>query len=136
MTGVVIDTNVVISALLFGGVPGRLVPLWRDSVVTPYISREILAEYIQVLSYPKFQLQTDEIEYLVYREILPHFEVVDLPASRPVIISKDPSDDLFLYCARAAGVDFIVSGDRHLLQLQSFGKIPIVSVPRFLDLAK
>lgn len=136
MTGVVIDTNVLISALLFGGVPGRLVPLWRESVVTPYISREILAEYIRVLSYPKFQLQTDEIEYLVYRELLPHFEVVDLPASRPVIISKDPSDDLFLYCARAAGVDFIVSGDQHLLQLQYFEKIPIVSVPRFLDLVK
>ncbi len=136
MTGVVVDTNVVISALLFGGVPGRLVPLWRKSAVIPYMSREILAEYIRVLSYPKFQLQTDEIEYLVYREILPHFEVVDLTASRPVIIAKDPSDDLFLYCAQAAGVDFIVSGDQHLLQLQSFGKIPIVSVPRFLDLVK
>lgn len=136
MTGVVVDTNVVISALLFGGVPGRLVPLWRKSAVIPYMSREILAEYIRVLSYPKFQLQTDEIEYLVYREILPHFEVVDLTASRPVIIAKDPSDDLFLYCAQTAGVDFIVSGDQHLLQLQSFEKIPIVSVPRFLDLVK
>ena len=136
MTGVVIDANVVVSALLFGGVPGGLVPLWRKSAFQPYISREILAEYIRVLSYPKFQLQTDEIEYLVYREILPHFEVVDLPASRPVIVAKDPSDDVFLYCARAAGVDYILSGDLHLLELQYFEKIPIVSVPRLFDLVK
>ncbi len=136
MTGVVVDTNVVISALLFGGVPGRLVPLWRRSAIIPYISREILAEYIRVLSYPKFQLQTNEIEYLVYREILPHFEVVDLPAARPVIVAKDPCDDLFLYCARAAGAAFIISGDQHLLQLQIFEHIPIVSVTGFFDLKK
>lgn len=133
VTPVVIDTNVAVSALLFGGTPGKLIPMWQRSAITPYISREILDEYLRVLTYPRFQLSETEIAYLVYREVLPYFEVLALPGSRPVIISADPSDDLFLYCAQKAGADYIISGDQHLLTLESFGQIRTVTAAGFLE---
>ena len=53
---VVIDTNVLVSALLFGGIPGRFVALWKNNHVAPLVSAEIMAEYLRVLAYPKFRL--------------------------------------------------------------------------------
>ena len=73
---VVIDTNVIVSALLFGGTPGKLIPLWKDGLIKPLVSREIIDEYIAVLAYPKFELTETEIQYLFYQQLLPFFEVV------------------------------------------------------------
>jgi len=68
---VVIDTNVLISGLLFGGVPGRLVLLWKNKSIQPLVSQAMIDEYLRVLAYPKFQLSQSEMEYLLYEEILP-----------------------------------------------------------------
>jgi hypothetical protein len=129
---VVIDTNVIVSGLLFGGTPGRLVQLWQEGQIRPYVSKEITAELIRVLAYPKFDLTQSEIDYLLYREILPYFEVAGYPAG-PVIVAVDPQDDKFLKCAQAVGAAAVISGDRHLLALQSYEHIPIVSPARFLS---
>ena len=128
---VVLDTNVVVSAVLFGGQPGRLLTLWQAGRIRPYASRLIVAEYLHVLAYPRFELTQAEIEYLLYRQILPYFELVD-PGPGPVVILQDPSDDAFLYCAAAAKADAIVSGDPHLLDLGTFQSIPILSVAQVL----
>ena len=74
---VVIDTNVIISALLFGGKPGELIPFWQNSRIEPIVSRDIVDEYIRVLAYPKFQLTEKEIQFLLYRQLLPYFEIVE-----------------------------------------------------------
>ena len=58
---VVIDTNVVVSALLFGGTPGELIPLWKSGRIKPLASAEIIDEYIRVLAYPKFKLSTETV---------------------------------------------------------------------------
>jgi putative PIN family toxin of toxin-antitoxin system len=129
---VVIDTNVIVSGLLFSGVPGQLIALWQSQVITPCIAKEILDEYLRVFSYPRFELTETEIQYLVYKQILPYFEVSQLPAYRPIVIPQDPSDDLFLYCAHASGAPFVISGDRHLLALTSWKKIKIISPAAFL----
>jgi uncharacterized protein len=62
---VVLDTNVVVSALLFTGISSKLVPLWQDDVITVLVSRGILEEYLRVLSYPKFKLSEGDIKGLV-----------------------------------------------------------------------
>jgi putative PIN family toxin of toxin-antitoxin system len=128
---VVIDTNVVVSALLFGGTPGMLHSMWQSGRLVPFISEPILDEYLQVLAYPRFELTEKEIEFLVYRQILPYFEVVTVAGDTPVI-AADPSDDKFLHCAVAAKADALVSGDRHLLNLASYRKIPILSAATLL----
>jgi putative PIN family toxin of toxin-antitoxin system len=128
---VVIDTNVVISALLFGGTPGNLLPLWKSNRIRPYVSKKIIDEYLRVLAYPKFQLSADDIHYILRQEVLPWFEVVACEAS-PAIISADQSDDMFIRCAEAAKVRTIISGDKHLLSLKLYGDIIVVSPSFFL----
>ncbi len=129
---VVIDTNIVISGLLFGGKVGKIVTMWKNGRIQPFLPQEIIAEYIRVLTYPKFSLSEQEISYLLYRELLPCFEVIE-PAGGPVVIKDDPSDDMFLYCALSAAVDCIISGDSHLLDLCVFKGIPIVTPDHFLN---
>ena len=116
---VVIDTNVVISALLFGGEPGKLFAFWQRGIIKPSASKEIIDEYLRVLTYPKFKLSEEEINYLLYQEILPYFDIIDVH-SGPRIIKKDSEDDKFIRCALAAGSRYIISGDQHLLALKEY----------------
>lgn len=129
---VVIDTNVLVSALLFGGTPARLRPLWKEKLVRPFISQGIIDEYLRVLAYPKFQLCQSEIEYLLHQEILPWFESITASQGES-FVHEDPSDDKFIWCAEAGKVDWIVSGDDHLLKLE-YSRIPIVTPSGFLDI--
>ena len=129
---VVIDTNVVISALLFGGIPGKLITLWKNKRIKPLVSREIIDEYLKVLAYPKFKLSEQEINYLLYREILPFFEVISVK-QRPVIIKADPSDDKFIRCAQWGKAKVIISVDQHLLSLTSYKGLKILSPSEFLE---
>ena len=128
---IVIDTNVFISAILFGGAPGRLIDLWKAGRVKPLITEEILTEYIRVLAYPKFNLSEDEINYIIQQEILPYFHVVkSLPG--PSVIKDDPDDDKFIQSAKAGNAKVIISGDRHLLALKSHHNIKILKTTAFL----
>jgi len=127
---VVIDTNVLVSALLFGGRPGRLRDLWQSRSITPLATAEIVDEYLRVLAYPKFSLSEEEIHFLMSEEILPLVEIVSVPERMPSI-APDPSDDKFIRCAEVGEADAVVSGDAHLLNLTA-SPVPIVSVAEFL----
>jgi hypothetical protein len=129
---VVIDTNVIISALLFGGIPGQLIPLWKSGHIKPLASAEIIDEYIRVMTYPKFKLIEEEIHYLLHFEILPYFIVVSVGPPLSPIIQKDPSDDMFLLCAEAGKANFIISGDQHLLSLKNYKQIKILNPEQFV----
>jgi len=128
---VVLDTNVILSALLFGGKPAKLMKLWKSGRIQPFLCKEIIEEILRVLAYPRFQLSEEEINYLLYYEILPYFEVVSISPG-PVIIEQDPSDDKFVRATEAAGAKVIISGDQHLLALKTFKKIEILTPVRFL----
>ena len=128
---IVIDTNVVISALLLGGVPGQLIDLWKTGRIVPLITEEIMTEYIRVLAYPKFKLSEEEINYIIHKEILPFFKVVKSVQGSP-IIKKDPDDDKFIQCAEAGKAKIIISGDQHHLALKSHHNIKILTPSRFL----
>ena len=128
----VIDTNVIVSAILFGGIPGKLISLWKSGHIQPLASKDIIDEYINVMAYAKFELSEKEINYILYNEILPYFEVVTLKPGQE-IIQEDPSDDKFLHCANAGKASIIISGDQHLLNLKSYGKIKILTSSQFLE---
>jgi putative PIN family toxin of toxin-antitoxin system len=129
---IVIDTNVIVSAILFGGIPGELLSLWKSGHIQPLASKDIIDEYIKVLTYPKFKLSEKEINYILYNEILPYFEVVTLKPGR-TIIQEDPSDDKFIHCAQSGKAGIIISGDQHLLNLKLYGKIKILTPSQFLE---
>ena len=129
---VVIDTNVLVSALLFGGAPGKLMALWKGGRIQPLASKEMIDEYLKVLAYPKFQLSEEEINFILYQEILPYFEPVGAKTG-PVIIQDDPSDDKFIRCAQAGKASVIIYGDDHLLALKSYQGIKILTPSQFLE---
>jgi len=131
LTRIVLDTNGLVSALLFAGVSSRLVPLWQGGSVQLLISREILDEYLRVLAYPKFQLNSAEIKGLIEGELLPFVEIVRR-TSRLKVLKQDPSDNKFLECAVAGGADVLISGDKALLALRDFRKIKVQSPAEFL----
>ena len=124
------DTNVLVSALLFVGDPGELITLWKGQRIQPLSSREIMEEYLRVLAYPKFRLTEEEIEYLVSQEVLPFFEVITVQLGQPFVID-DPSDDKFIWCALEGNAEAIISSDQHLLSLSSC-PVPIFSPSEFL----
>ena len=129
---VVIDTNVTVFSVLFGGIPGELIPLWKSARIMPLASKEIIDEYIKVLTYPKFELSEAEINYILYNEILPYFDIINIKHS-PIIIKDDLSDDKFIHCAKAGKAGVIISGDQHLLSLKTYQKIKILTPAKFLS---
>jgi putative PIN family toxin of toxin-antitoxin system len=131
VVSVVIDTNVFVSALLFGGTPGKLIPLWKSKKILPHLSSEILTELLRVLAYPKFKLTESEIQYLLYVEILPFCSVVETKTGS-VIIERDPSDDMFLRCCEAVDARALISGDNHLLKLKRYRHTLILTPSQFL----
>ena len=128
---VVLDTNAVVSALLFRGISSELVSLWQKGLITLLLSREILDEYLRVFSYPKFELTEEEIKELIQEEILPYAEVVK-PKRRLRVVQRDPSDDKFIECAVAGKARVIISGDKDLLSLGRYRQIRILSPAKFL----
>ena len=130
---VVMDTNVIVSALLFGGKPGEIIRFWKTGQIQPLISKEITEEYLRVLAYPKFNLSEKEIGFLFNHEILPYFKAVIIKPGRwKTTIKDDPSDDMFIRYAVSGMCKIIISGDRHLLDLKTYDKIRILSVSLFL----
>lgn len=130
---VVLDTNVLVSALLFTGKLSKIVDLWRQGKVIPLISRETFEELRAVLEYPKFSLAPDEIQSIIENEILPFFEVVEIKENIRGIC-RDPGDDKFLACALSGSAHFILSGDKDLIDLKSYKTIRIIKTSEFLRL--
>lgn len=115
---VVLDTNVVVSALVFpGGQGARLRDAWQSGALQPLVSVHTARELIRVLGYAKFALQPAEQEDLL-ADYLPWTEVVRIPDRvRAVPECRDPFDVPFLQLAIAGRADFLVTGDKDLLAL-------------------
>ncbi len=134
MIGAVLDTNVVISALIFTGEANALVTAWQQGRFRLLISKTLLDEYIRVLHYPKFHLSEDEIRHLVEEELLPYIKPIKVRSSRLLNVCRDPNDDMFLSCALAGHASFIVTGDKDLLDLNPFRGLNILTPREFLNL--
>ncbi len=131
---VVLDTNLVLSALVFSG--GRLAALrraWQSGAFTPLVSRETAAELLRVLAYPKFRLTAEDQE-VILADYLPYAETVKIPSRKPIVPAcRDPFDVPFLLLAVVGETDFLVTGDQDLLSLA--GQLPctIVTAAAFLQ---
>ncbi len=91
---------------------------WQGELFVPVVCRETAAELIRVLSYPKFRLEPDEVKVLL-AEILPYAETFAVSDPSEAIEGlADASDAVFAHLARQAKVDWLVSGDVHLLDLK------------------
>lgn len=135
MKPVVLDTNVLVSALILRGHLAEFVDLWKKGVISPVISRETFAEFRKVLCYPKFRLSDDDIKAIIEQEILPYFEVVDIEEDIRGVC-RDPDDDMFISVAVNARASHIVTGDEDLLELTKYRSIRLLSPHDYLTLLK
>ena len=114
----VLDTNVWVSALLWGGKPAALIKAAEEGKVGIFVSEEIVGEISQVLAYPKLA-KICQADCLLHEElieaVLKVVKFVEVVTSVKVVV-EHPSDDKFIECALAAMADYIVSGDKHLLK--------------------
>jgi uncharacterized protein len=132
---VVLDTNVVASAMVSaGGPPAQLFHLWRQEVFDVLVSEPILAEYRRVLHYDRIRrrhgLSDQQIDELI-DDFRRFGDLVHVTASIAAI-TADPDDDMFIECAASGEADYIISGDSHLLDLRRYQHIEILSPSVFL----
>jgi|ERR1039458_7614869 putative PIN family toxin of toxin-antitoxin system len=129
---VVADTNVFISALMFGGLPGRFLDLALRRRFTLVTSKALLDELDEKL---RGKFAVSERDALAIREKLEAYANVIEPDFELNAVPDDPDDNRVLECALTGKADFIVSGDRHLLRIGSYAGIAIVTVRQFVETA-
>jgi uncharacterized protein len=128
---VVLDTNILVSALLFDGELCKFVELWQKGKIIPLISKETFGEFTAVLEYPKFSLSSAEIRSIIENEVLPYFDVIEISEDIRGVC-RDPMDDTFIACALSASADFLVSGDKDFAALKHYKSVKIVRASEFL----
>lgn len=131
---VVLDTNAVLSALVFGkGPTAQLRGAWQRGDFVPLVSTATVQELVRVLAYPKFRLDTAAQQELL-ADYLPHTLVVRIPEPPPAVPAcRDAFDLPFLHLAAAGHADVLVSGDADLLALASQVCFTIIAPGAFLN---
>ena len=129
---VVLDTNVVMSGMLFGGPPGRILTAWRSGAITLCASPEIVDEYVATADVLVARYPTIELEPLVAL-IVGNAEIRQCPPL-PTQVCTDPDDDKFLACALAANAECVISGDKALQRVSGYRGIAVMSPRQFVDL--
>ena len=128
----VFDTNIYISAIIFGGVPENCLDVAINDEIELYTTREILLELANKLT-TKF-LHTEEDVEDILKGFSKFVKIIE-PKVKVDKIKIDPQDNKILEAALEAKADYIVSGDKkHLLSLGNFRNIPIISAKQFLDI--
>jgi putative PIN family toxin of toxin-antitoxin system len=129
---VVLDTNVVISGVFFGGVPGRVLEAWRDGRINLVLSASILAEYREAAA--EFEAKHGGSDFESFAALLVvNSEIVEAPDHLSQRVCSDPDDDKFLACALAAGATIVVSGDRALLAASGWNGITVIKPRQLID---
>ena len=128
----VLDTNVFVSAFLIPGRLNRLVDFILKKSFFWLISQDILAEYLAVASRPLYGLSDEKVESLLY-QVKEHADWIHV-RTQVAVIKQDPADDKFLACGVDGRADWIVTGDRHLLDLKTFRGVRIGPPAEFLRL--
>ena len=131
----VLDTNIVIAALLWHGPPRQLLDKIIDrSDIELYSSSLLLSELSEVLLRPRFAQRINVAGLAVTALLADYADLIATVVPTPLSerVSRDPDDDEVLACAIAANADAIVSGDQDLLTLKIFQGIPILTVTQML----
>ena len=126
---IIIDTNVIISAILKGRTPRQVIQFIIDSDDFDWlVSLEILSEYREVLSRPKFKLSE-----VIVKEWFDIFETVTQLVKVDLFIDfpRDRKDAKFLACAMVSKADFLVTGDRDFEEVKDLGYTRIIMVSQF-----
>jgi putative PIN family toxin of toxin-antitoxin system len=131
---VVLDTNLLISALGWKGKPREIFDKAIRGKFKLVISTKQLAELSETMDYPKLGF-TEEQKLRFLALVLEISSLIE-PKEKLTIIKEDPDDNEVLECAVSCNADYIISGDRHLLKLKEFKGIKILTAKKFLNIIK
>ena len=127
---IVIDTNVLISGVFFGGAPRRVLDAVIDSKVSAFASPEIVEEYQEIveemISRKQGRMNRNLLDPLLQRV------TIILPVKKAAVC-RDPDDNKFLDCARDSKALYIVSGDKDLLVLEHYENTDIITAKEFCE---
>ena len=129
-TKVTLDTNIVVSALGWRGNSHTILERVMQGKLELYLSYEQFEELSRVLEYPKFDF-TEE-QKMRFKALISSVATFVQPIELDVI-KADPADNRVLECALVAKLDFIISGDDHLLSIRRFGRTKIMTASNFLN---
>jgi hypothetical protein len=130
---VVLDTNVWISGLVFGGKPEAILKLFIDGQIIVIISEEIMTELRRIIidKFPLFKPRLSLLEASIRNDTI----LVQLGDQR-IAVSRDSDDNKIIETAVTGKVNYIITGDDDLLILKIFGNIDIIKPAAFLDIYK
>ncbi len=131
MLRVVLDTNVLISAILFGGKPRQILEKAIRGEVRLCLSEPILEELKGVLQRSKFDYSPEMIQ-IILTELMGIADFVN-PSETIKAVLEDPEDNRILECAVEARANYVVSGDLHLLKLKKYLDIEVLNALAFLE---
>lgn len=127
---VVVDTNVVVSGLLWGGPPNRILRWARDGLLEIVVCEETTPEVRRVIQYKRFSKRLSDLD-ISSNEVFSYFmnlvTFAPTPGSIPEVIKEDLFDNIFLALASENSAQLIISGDKHLLDVGTYKDIQIVT---------
>ena len=129
---IVLDANVFISALFWGGNPRIVLKRAINKIDELFVSKEILDEIEDVLRRPKFHAGENEIEYFL--KLIEEISNKIIIKNKIKNGSRDKTDNKYIECGTAVNADYIISGDKHLLELKKYNNIKIITVKEYLEI--
>ena len=127
---IVVDTNVIISGVFFGGAPGEVLKAIVSNKVKACASKQIVEEYIEIVN-EMISRKQGKLNNTILLTLIESLEMIKPKAH--IKISRDPDDDKFIECAKDAGALYIVSGDKDLLVIKQYENIKIITAKEFCD---
>ena len=129
---IVLDANIFISSFFWGGNPKIIVERIVSGIDELFVTKEILDEIENVIRRPKFHADNDKVNYFI--NSIEEIGNKITPQKLVKTGSRDKTDDKYIECGITANVDYIISGDIHLLELKKYENIKIVTAKDYLGI--
>ena len=131
---ITIDTNVLISGSLWTGASDKILEKIENKEIDLILSNDIIGEFSEVLNYEEIKNKIIDKGLEIKRTVekIISFSTIIEPSEKLDVITEDPDDNIILECAVEGNVDFIISQDKHLLNLKEFRGIKIMNPTDFL----
>lgn len=136
MYRVVLDANQLVSAFIKKtGFPARILDLFKEGIFEIVVTPSIIEEVENVLNYPRLQKHHGKSKQEIKNFLFLFADLcidVDIEEKGERIVEQDPTDDKYLICALKGHADFVISGDKHLLNISSYKNVRILTPREFL----
>lgn len=128
---IILDTNVIVSGIFFSGPPYEILKAWRNGKFKIVVSQEILLEYQRIAEKLNQKFPMINIQPMI--DLLTVKADLVIGPELPIQICKDPGDDKFISCALASNSKIIITGDKHLLNVNGYEGLEIIRPREFVE---